>query len=392
MRQSLRLGRVAGIPVGVHWSVGVIVMLIASILSTNVLPAALPGHRVGLYWIVAVAAALVFAASLLAHELAHAVVAKRHGVQVRSITLWMLGGVAELGDDPPDPAADLRIALAGPAASVVAGAVLAGLAIAIGRAPGPLAAAVAAAAAWLAIMNGMLAVFNLLPGAPMDGGRVLRAVLWRRYGDRRRAALAATKVGRYLGFGLMALGLAEALWTGYLVSGLWLVLVGWFLESAARAEARATMVGWAVRGLLVEDVMTPDPDVAPGWNTVPEFAERVLAYSRQSAFPVIDAGGRLTGVVTNDMLARIRPAERPAVRISQVAREVPDDYLAAPADPVAPLLARPPLAGEVVAVVLDGERVAGIVTTENLSWVVRRAQVLGDLSRHGAGDLAAAER
>ncbi len=391
MRQSLRLGKVAGIPVGMHWSVGVIVALIASILGTSVLPAVLPGHRVGLYWIVAVAAALVFAASLLAHELAHAVVAKRHGVQVRSITLWMLGGVAELGGDPPDPGADLRIALAGPAASLAAGAVLGGLAFAIGRAPGPLAAATAAAAAWLAIMNGILAVFNLLPGAPMDGGRVLRALLWRRHGDRQRAALTAAAAGRYLGIGLMVLGLTEALLTGDLVSGLWLVLVGWFLENAARAEAGATVASSALRGLRVEEVMTADPDVAPAWNTVLDFAERVLAYSRQSAFPVIDVGGRLTGVVTTDMLARVRPADRAALRVGQIAREVPPDYLAAPADPVAPLLTRPPVAGEVAAVVMDGGRIVGLVTTENLRWVIRRAQVLGDLGRGRTGELASTE-
>lgn len=373
MRQSLKLGKVAGIPVGMHWSVGVILVLIADILATGVLPAALPHQSAVVYWSVAALAAIVFAASLLAHELAHAIIAKRHGIKVRSITLWMLGGVAELDGDPPDPGADFRIAIAGPAASLGAALVLFGLARGIDYAGGPAAAVVAAT--WLAVMNGLLAVFNLLPGAPMDGGRVLRAILWRHYGDRQRAALAATRGGRYVGFGLMLLGVADVLIWANLMGGLWFVLIGWFLESAARAEAAATIAGSALRGLRVADVMTPDPDIAPAWNTVQEFADRVAAHTRRRAFPVIGFDGHLAGIVTTAALARIRPAERSALRIDQVALAVPPQYLAAPDDPAAPLLNRPPLGGEVVAVVLAHGQVVGLVTADELNWVVQRARL-----------------
>ncbi|MHB1431285.1 MAG: site-2 protease family protein, partial [Streptosporangiaceae bacterium] len=158
MRQSLRLGRVAGIPVGVHWTVGVILLLIADMLGMSVLPAAREGLPAVVYWTVAVLGAVVFAGSLLVHELSHAIVAKRHGVRVRSITLWMLGGVAELDDDPPNPTADLRIALAGPASSLALAVLLAGLALGIGAVGGP--TVVVVALGWLALMNGVLAVFN----------------------------------------------------------------------------------------------------------------------------------------------------------------------------------------------------------------------------------------
>src|ERR1022692_1109065 len=376
MRQSLRLGKVAGIPVGVHWSVGVILVLIADILATSVLPAALPHQPPAVTWSVAILAAVVFAASLLAHELAHAIIARRHGVRVRSITLWMLGGVAELDGDPPDPGADFRIAIAGPATSLGAAVVLYGFALGISYAGGP--AAAVTAATWLALMNGLLAVFNLLPGAPMDGGRVLRAFLWRRYGDRQRAALAATRGGRYVGLGLMLLGVADVLFFANLLGGLWFVLIGWFLENAARAEAAATIATSDLRGLTIADVMTLDPAIAPAENTVLDFAERVAAHTRQSAFPVIGLDGQLAGIVTTESLARIRPADRYELRISQVAIAVPPQYLAAPADPVAPLLTRAPLGGEVLAVVLSRDQhgqVTGLVTTSDLSWVVQAARL-----------------
>jgi len=373
MRQSLRLGKVAGIPVGVHWSVGVILALIADILAASVLPAAVPRQPPATYWLVAILAAVVFAASLLAHELAHAIIARRHGIRVRSITLWMLGGVAELDGDPPDPGADFRIAIAGPAASLAAAVVLYGLALGIGYAGGP--AAAVTAATWLALMNGLLAVFNLLPGAPMDGGRVLRAILWRRYGDRQRAALAATRGGRYVGFGLMLLGLADVLFFANLLGGLWFVLIGWFLENAARAEAAATIATSALRGLTVADVMTPDPAIAPAWNTVLDFAERVAAHTRQSAFPVIGFDGQLAGIVTTEALARIRPADRYELRLRQVAIAVPPQYMAAPTDPAAPLLTRAPLGGEVLAVVLAHDQVVGLVTAADLSWAVQGASL-----------------
>ncbi len=373
MRQSLRLGKVAGIPVGVHWSVGVILIIVAQILGASVLPAALPHQSAAAYWTVAVIGALVFAASLLAHEMAHALVARHNGMKVRSITLWMLGGVAELEGEAPSPGADLRVAAAGPVTSLAIGALLAGLAFATGYGRGP--AIVATAAMWLAVMNGLLAVFNMLPGAPLDGGRVLRAVLWLHYRDRQRAALAAATVGRYLGFGLMLIGLAEILVWGSLLDGLWLMLIGWFLESAARAEAGAVVAGTALSGLRVADVMTPDPDIAPAWSTVQEFIDRVAAYSRSEAFPVVTFDGRLVGVVVSGMLARVRPEDRATLRVDRVALTVPPEYQAAPGDPARSLLDRPPLAGEVAAVVLDQGRVVGLVTARDLDWRIRRARM-----------------
>ena len=185
MKQSVRLGRVAGIPVGLHWSVVVILALIAEILGASVLPGVIPHRAASAYWIMAITGALLLLASLLAHELAHALTARRKAVEVRSITLWVLGGFTELGGEPKTPGAELQIALAGPATSVAAAAAFGATALATARVGGL--EVVTAVLFWLAVMNAVLAVFNMLPGAPLDGGRVLKALLWRHYGDQARA-------------------------------------------------------------------------------------------------------------------------------------------------------------------------------------------------------------
>ncbi len=284
MKQNLRLGTLAGMPVGVNWSVAVIAVIVTGILGGSVLPATVPHQPQTVYWLLAGAGALLFAASLAGHELAHALVARRNGMTVRSVTLWMLGGVTELDGDPPSAGADLRIALAGPAASLAAAVLSSGTAVAIGAARGP--AAAAATLAWVGLMNGVLAVFNLLPGAPLDGGRVLRAALWRRHGDQVRAALAAARAGWYLGLALIAAGTAEMLlWS--LLGGLWLMLIGWFWAGAAKSETTATLASAALSGLTVSDVMTPSPATGAGQTTAQHFIDQVAGRSRQSAFPVL---------------------------------------------------------------------------------------------------------
>lgn len=371
MRQDIRLGRLAGIQVDANWTVGLILVLIVWLLGESVLPGAVPGEPTATYWVLAFAAAALFLAALLGHELSHALVARRNGLTVRAITLWMIGGITELEGEPPDAGADLRIAVAGPATSAAAAAVFAGAAMAVGYADGP--AVLTAALVWLALMNGLLAVFNMLPGAPLDGGRVLRAALWRHYRDRRRAEAAAARAGRFVGAAIIGIGAAVLLWD--IFDGLWLMLIGWFIISAAEAEVRAATATSALAGVRVADVMTADPQVAQGWITVQDFADRIAAWSRQDAFPVVDWGGSLAGVVVTEMLARIPPGERAGLRLDQAALAVPPTYLAAPEDPAGPLLTRRPLGGEVMAIVLAGGQVAGIVTVSDLRQAVRRRRL-----------------
>jgi Zn-dependent protease len=369
MRQSLRLGRVAGIPVGAHWSVFVILALIAYVLAGSILPQAAAGRSPLLYWAIGVPTALVFLASLLAHEAAHALVARRRGVGVRSITLWMLGGVAQLEDDPPNARADLSIAAAGPLTSLAAGVVMLGAAEGASLVRAPTVAV--AALAWIGATNVFLAAFNLLPGAPLDGGRVLRALVWMRSGDRGRGERVATGAGQVVGAGLAGAGVAQLIILGQ-TGGLWLMFIGWFLIWAAGAEARSRVVRQASIGVRVRDVMTAAPDCAPAWRPVGEFSSSVAVRSHQTVFPVTGFDGEPCGVVTLDRLSHV-PAARAADRVDSVALPLPQEYVVSPDDPASCLLRRPPIGGAVVAVAVSGGHVAGLVTVDDLTRLVRQS-------------------
>jgi len=286
--------------------------------------------------------------------------------------LWALGGIAKLEGDPPTPRADLQIAIAGPACSLAAGILFGGTAALAHVTHSP--AVLAAALAWLSLMNAILAVFNLLPGAPLDGGRILRGLLWKRYGDRQRASRAATRSGQVLGIGVGVLGLLELLaWKDF--GGLWLMLIGWFLATAAGAEQESDAIRRALAGLCVRDIMLAHPDVGPAWSTVGDFTDSTAMASRQTVYPVLSLDGDLTGVVFADALARVPPASRAATRLDQVAVPVPPAYLTQPAAAADSLLARPPLRGQLIAIVMDDHHVTGLVTSDELRLAMLRARL-----------------
>jgi Zn-dependent protease len=369
MRQTLRLGRVAGIPVGAHWSALAIVILLAWTLADAVLPSVVPGHTQGVYWSVAVLGAFALLGCLLLHEMAHALVAQHYGMSVRRVTLWLLGGVAELEGDPPSARADLAVAAAGPAASLAAGAA-SGLLAALSGALG-LPGLVSGTLAWLAVVNVVLAVFNLLPGAPLDGGRVLRALLWRHFGDRRRAALVATRSGHVVGLALVGLGLAQVLFTGSL-GGLWLALIGWFMISAAGAEGAVAAVQAGLAGRRAVEVMTPEPVTGLDTQTIADFAATVVPRCRHRVFPVCDAFGRPVGTVSLAALAGRAPDTplgavcTPAARIPAVG---PMDDLGQAVTRLAP--------GAGVVLVVDAGVLVGIITRTDLQRAVELAELRG---------------
>jgi Zn-dependent protease len=235
MRTSIPLGRFFGIPVGLSWSVLVIAGLLTLSLGTALLPASAPGASSTAYLVAAAAAAVLFFGSLLAHELAHAVVARRNGLQVEGITLWLLGGVARLGSEARSAGAELRIAAVGPATSFALGAGFGAAALAADAFVLP--ALVVAVLGWLALINALLGGFNLLPAAPLDGGRILAGALWAGHGDPYRARETAGRAGRVVGFGLIVFGILGFL-TPIPFGGLWTALVGWFIVSMATAEER----------------------------------------------------------------------------------------------------------------------------------------------------------
>jgi Zn-dependent protease len=231
---SIPLGRVAGIRIGVNWSWLVVFALLVWTLAESVFPEQNPGFSDAAYGAMAVAAAFLFFASLLLHELGHALQARREGMEIDGITLWLFGGVASFRGMFPRAGAEFRIAIAGPLVSLALGLVFAALAWLV-----PLPEAVDGVAAWLGYTNLVLLVFNLIPALPLDGGRVLRSALWQARGDFGWATRVAAGIGRGLALLMIAGGLALLVFVGAL-GGAWLAFIGWFLLQAARAEARAT--------------------------------------------------------------------------------------------------------------------------------------------------------
>jgi len=367
MKETLPLGRIAGVRVGLHWSVLVIVGLVTVMLAYGRFPDAHPGHSSWAYASLALLTALVFLASLLAHELAHAVVAQRNDVQVDGVTLWMLGGVARLRSEAPTPAAELRIAGVGPLTSAALGAAFTGLALGLDALGAS--GLVVEAVAWLAAINVVLAVFNAVPAAPLDGGRLLRAFLWHRTGDPVRATRSASAAGRALGWFMVFTGFAAVLFGGNL-SGLWPALIGWFLITAATEEAHRAELGGVLAGLPVRQVMTRDPVTVPAATTVADFlAEGPFGAYRHSAFPVVSANGSPVGLVTVRLINRVPLQARSATTVADVMRPLADIAVATPDEPVVDLVPRLE-AGDRRALVLDGGRLVGIVTLADVSRAV----------------------
>ncbi|GHA11819.1 site-2 protease family protein [Streptomyces echinoruber] len=365
MKETLPLGRIAGVRVGLHWSVLVIVGLVTVGLAAGRLPEAHPGRPGWAYGGLALLAAVVFLASLLAHELAHAVVARRNGVEVDGITLWMLGGVARLRSEAPTPGAELRIAAAGPLTSVAVGALFTGLALWLDalHASG----LVVEAVAWLAAINILLAVFNALPAAPLDGGRLLRAFIWHRTSDRLRATRGASTAGRVLGWFMIATGFAAVILAGDL-SGLWAALIGWFLVATATAEERQAQTRGALDDTPVSRVMTRDPVTVPTTATVARFlAEGPFGRYRHSAFPVLAPDGAVAGLVTIALVDRVPLQVHGTATLGDVMRPLTDIVTVAPDDLVVDLLPRLETSKDRRALVLDGGRLVGIVTLADIS-------------------------
>lgn len=375
MTRSFRLGRVAGVDIDVHWSVLIIFLLIAGMLSFGRFPAAYPDNPAWAYLMAGVGAAVVFFLGLLAHEISHAVVALRNGLPVEGITLWMLGGVARLGGEARSPGAELRISGVGPLVSVIIGLGFAtiGLALAAAGQTGLLLGTFG----WLAGINIVLAVFNLLPAAPLDGGRLLRAALWKWRGDRVRAAVGAARAGRVLGL-LLILASVWQLLTGAGIGALWLALIGWFVIGAAGAEERQAKMGNALDGVRVADIMSPQPVTATADLSVAEFVDRHLWAARHSTFPLVGTDGRPTGLVTLNRIREVPQDRRDSTLLRDIACRPEELTVVSPQEPVTDLLPRLSRCADGRALVTSDDRLVGIVSPSDISRAVQHASLDAD--------------
>ncbi|GAB3233329.1 site-2 protease family protein [Glycomyces halotolerans] len=365
MKARLQLGHIAGVSVGLHWSVlGIVALLV--IVVTAGLSTAYPGRSAAVYVIAGVLASLLFLVSLLAHEVAHAIVARRNGVEVDDITLWLLGGVARLHGDARTPGADFRIAVVGPLVSMLAAVVFALLASLMDLAG--IGTPWVQVTAYLAGINVLLALFNVIPAAPLDGGRILRAALWAWRGDRTSAAVWSARVGRGFGMVLLTFGILSFLF-GY-GGGLWWVLLGLFIIVVAGAEERQVQVGSAVEGLRVQDVMSQDPDTAPGDANVEQFLHQTALLRRHSTFPLLDDAGRLEGLITLGRIKGVQPENRTTTRLRDIACPPDEVPHSTPEEPLADLLPRIGGCADGRALVFSDGHLVGIVSPSDISRAV----------------------
>jgi Zn-dependent protease/CBS domain-containing protein len=367
VRDSFTIGRIAGISVGVNWSWLIVFALIAWTLAVSIFPSTNPGLGDGAYVAMAIIAALLFFTSLLLHEYGHALQARRDGMEIEGITLWLFGGVAKFRGMFPSAGAEFRIAIAGPLVSLVLGLLFLGVPMLLG-----LPATVDGVLFWLGSINIALLVFNLLPALPLDGGRILRSILWYARGEFASATRLAAGIGRGFGYLFVAAGVALLVFASP-VTGIWLAFIGWFLLQAAGAEDRFVAAREALGGLRVRDVMARDPVTAPAEITLGQFMDRVAWSRPYTTYPVTE-NGEVVGLLQFRRVAEVPRAEwdRRTVRDCMIPRdEVPvveqDDEL---------VLA----AGEVAehevnrALVLDAGRLVGLLSVTD---VARALQMRG---------------
>ncbi|MGW4914135.1 site-2 protease family protein [Streptomyces sp. NPDC004270] len=367
MNNSARMGRVLGVPLRIHWTVPLLVMLFGYSLGSTTLPAAVPDQSNATYTVAGLAGALLLLASLLAHEAAHALTARRKGIEVRRITLWALGGMTEMGR-PRSAGTTFLIAVSGPFTSLVVGA--AALAVGVGLHALSGWAVPAAVLLWLAWVNFVLGVFNLLPAAPLDGGRVVQALTWWRTGDPDRAERAAARGGQVLGILLLGLGWIVLLRGAF--SGLWLTVIGFFILIGANAEHQHARLAPALRGIRAADVMSSPVETCQDWLTVQRCIDEVAEQTRHSTLVLTDLEGHPSGLLLLPRLARIPAPQRETLRLRDVALPRsrcttcgPDDLLEDVLERLSPGSGLPILA-------TDGQQLAGIITATDISRIVRR--------------------
>lgn len=368
---GIPLFRVAGIRIQLHVSWFLIFALLLWSLAVGYLPNAYPDRGAGVYWGAGLAATLLFFASILVHELAHSLVAQRHGIEIPSITLFVFGGVSRLGREVTRPEVELKVALAGPLASFALALVFAAFK-ALGASPaGEPANIFAVVFGYLALVNALLGFFNLLPGFPLDGGRVLRAALWWWTGSFERATRMAAESGRLVGMLLIVLG-AVQIFFHMLVGGFWFILIGIFLRGMASANYESVVLRRALGGTRVAEVMLRDVVTVPSDLTLRRFTDEFVLARGYRGFPVVDGAGAdavVRGLISVREVAAV-PRERwDEVRVADVLVPLSDRVRVAPDEPLVEALARVTLAGGRSLVLEDG-RLVGMLTKDALTRFV----------------------
>ncbi len=378
--KSIDLLRIAGVQIEIDYSWLVIFFLVLWSLSAGYFPQNYPGQRTFDYWIVGLVATLFFFASILLHELSHAAMANWLGENVDRITFFIFGGAARLSSEPKSANSEIKIAGVGPLTSLALALIFWLISNAIDL-PASLWTGVFR---YLAFINLALALFNLLPGFPLDGGRLLRAVLWKRWGDLQRATARAAQWGGGIGWGLIGLGSME-IFGGALVGGLWLIFIGLFLRGAAASGYQETIIEGALEHVRVRDIMTREPVTLSPEVSVGEAIEQYFLRFGYGGFPVA-AGGRVLGVLSLSHVGRCQPQERAHKKVRDIMLPIGPGLEIAPGASALGAMHQMNEADSGRLVVIDGGKMVGFITRTGVARIVQmKAQLGGGAKVLGGG-------
>jgi Zn-dependent protease/predicted transcriptional regulator len=359
---SVKLFTISGFEIRIHVSWLIVVFLIVWTLAQGFFPVRYPGLSSAQYWLMGIGSALGLFLSIILHELSHSLVARKRNLPMRGITLFIFGGIAEMEDEPPDARAEFQMAIAGPLTSIglaflfyVAYAVSAGLHIAL---------AVTGALMYLAYINGVLAIFNLIPAFPLDGGRIFRSYLWYRRKSLRSATRTAARAGSMFGYALMALGFMNLLF-GNAVGGLWWILIGMFLNSAAsgawrQVELRETLKGEPIRRFMRSDVVTAPPDIS-----LRDFVNEFVYRYHFKMFPVVE-DSHLVGCVSTKEIGRIPREDWARVKVEDIAVPCGQMNCVAPDTDAFDVLSLMNRTGNSRIVIRENSRLDGVVSLKDM--------------------------
>nr|PZN90584.1 MAG: site-2 protease family protein [bacterium] len=370
---DFRLGSVLGFEIRIDFSWFIIFALILWSFSFGIFPTSFPGLGAATYIAMGVAGTLLFFASLLAHELSHSVVARSKGIPVEGITLFIFGGMARTRLEAEEPGDEFYIAVVGPVSSIVIG-LLFGLVWWVGR-RADWSVAVTGVAGYLGMLNIALAVFNLLPGFPLDGGRLFRSLVWKITGDVTRATRIASNGGKWLGYVLVFLGILQA-FAGNVLGGLWLVFIGWFLRNAAITSYEQHLIRMVLEGVRAAETMTRNPETVPSHLTVQELVDDYFMRRRYQAFPVVDDGYPV-GIVTINQVKELPREEWPVRTVGSIMAPAQDGVTVRPEERMTSVLEKMEASGlRRVLVTRDG-RLEGIITATDVAAWLDRVRQLG---------------
>jgi Zn-dependent protease/CBS domain-containing protein len=370
MGRSFRIGKIFGIPLMADFSFFLIFIFITLSLSMNFFPMVYEGWTEAYYWIIGIATSLLFAASLIAHETAHSIVSKRTGIPVISITLFFLGGVAQISREALKPKNELIMSLAGPLCSAALGGIFYALALLLDGVNVYL----SALCSYLSYINLVLAVFNMIPDFPMDGGRVLRAVIWMVKKDYLQATRIATTVGYVISVCFIAVGIF-LLFTQYILSGLWLIFIFFSISSFARTNYQQLLMRGNLKGYTAQDVISRDLPRIPRNINLMDLIEGAFLKSPHKLYLVTDSDG-LVGILNIWQIKKVPQRQWSLTTVAHIMIPIEQFKTVSPADNASSIIEKFDQGQDDIVAVLNEGKVAGIITRQSLFDFAQRLQIL----------------